>query len=282
MKAKYSILFLLTILVSIGAKAQDFITVAELSKKLNDKNTIIVSARSSSEYKQVHIRNAVSLPVSELSNDTPVKGILKSPEELAKIFGDKGIAMDKDIVLYCNKGNSAGRMYWIMKYMGYPNVKILDGSIGAWKEGRKPVTRAPKMLPKVVVKPNLNPELLVAKADVIKAKGQANTVVVDARIPNLFAGTDPTSKGHIPGAINVDSEELKDDKGILKSADELGKLYASKGVTKDKEVILYCQTSTRAGLEFAVLTSVLNYPNVKVYDGAYNEWSADSGLKLEN
>ena len=282
MRTRNILTLMLILAMGIWANAQDFISVADLSKKLNDSNTIIVSARSDSEYKQVHIRNAVSLPVSELSIDVPVKGILKSPEELAKIFGDKGIAMDKEIVLYCNKGNSAGRMYWAMKYLGYPNVKILDGSIGAWKDARKPVTRAPKVLPKCVVKANLNSELLVTKADVLKAKGNSKAVVVDARVPNLFVGNDPTSKGHIPGAINVDSEQLKDEKGILKSADELGKLFASNGVTKDKEVILYCQTSTRAGLEYAVLTSVLNYPNVKVYDGAYNEWSADSSLKLEN
>jgi len=65
---------------------------------------------------------------------------------------------------------------------------------------------------------------------------------------------------------------MRNEKGLLKSDDELKKTFSSKGVTKEKEVILYCQTSTRAGLLYAILTSKLAYSNVKVYDGAYNDW----------
>jgi len=49
-------------------------------------------------------------------------------------------------------------------------------------------------------------------------------------------------------------------------------LFNAAGITKNKEVILYCATSVRAGVVFLALSSILEYPNVKVYDGAYNEW----------
>lgn len=260
--------------------AQSFISVADLAKKMNSPKTIIVSARTSVDYKKSHIRNAVNVPVKSLSSTAPIEGILKTPEQVAKILGDKGIEMDKEIVLYCNKGHSAGRMYWIMKQLGYKDVKLLDGNLDAWKAARKPVTRAPKMLRKCKVTPTFDASLAVTKAEVKAKKDAANVVLVDARDGAYFSGTDPKSKGHIPGAISISSDLMKDDKGLLKSSSDLAKLFESKGVTKDKEVILYCQTSTRAGLEFVILTSVLNYPNVKVYDGAYNEWSADQSLAL--
>ncbi len=51
---------------------------------------------------------------------------------------------------------------------------------------------------------------------------------------------------------------------------ELTKIFAS--VPKNKEVIVYCKTGTTAGFVYFVLKSVLNYPNVKVYEGAYLDW----------
>jgi thiosulfate/3-mercaptopyruvate sulfurtransferase len=187
-------------------------------------------------------------------------------------MGKHGVDFDKEIVLYCNKGSNAGRMYWIMKMMGAANVKLLDGNLDAWKAARKPVTRMPKMPKKTTVNASLNRTSYLTMADVKSQRGKSNVVLVDARKDEYFNGTDPKSKGHIEGAISINSDLMRDEKGLIKSAEELNKLFASKGVTKDKEIILYCQTSTRAGLLYTIMTTKLGYKNVKVYDGAYNEW----------
>ena len=278
---KRILLGLLAGFLALGAMAQgDFVSVSDLAKKLMDKNTIIVDARADKEYKQVHIRNAISMPVELLSSKTPVEGLLNSKEDIAKTLGDHGVDISKNLVLYCNSGNSAGRLYWILKMMGAENVKLLDGNLEAWKEGRKPVTKNPSFPKKCKVPAVLNTESVIAMADVKSKMKSANVVLVDARKDTYFNGTDAKSNGHIPGAVSIPSEALKDDKGLLKSADDLKKLFESKGVTKDKEVILYCQTSTRAGLTYMVLKTVLGYSNLKVYDGAYNEW-AHAGNALE-
>ena len=263
------ILFLMTGLLFAEG---DFATVKEVASKLMDKNSVIIDARPAKSYKKVHIRNSVNIPISELSTDEPVEGMLKSKEEISKILGKHGVSPDKNIYIYCTKGNSAGRMYWILKMMGAQNVKLLDGNMDAWKAGRKPVTRNPTMVRKASFPAEMNSESLVTLNDVKAKMGSA--LLVDARKESYFNGTDPKSKGHIKGAIGIPSEMMLNEDGLLKSADELKKLFDSKGVTKDKEVILYCQSATRAGLLYNVLTSVLNYPDVKVYDGAYNEWIA--------
>lgn len=267
---------LLLVLFSTGLIAQDLISVNELAKKLNNPKVQIISARSDADYKKVHIRNAINVPIKSLSSTAPIEGILKTPQEIAKILGDKGVDPNKEIVLYCNKGNNAGRMYWIMKSMGFTNVKLLDGNLDAWKAARKPVTRAPKMAKKTKITATFDTKHLATKADV----QAGNTLLLDVRAPAYFNGTDPKSKGHIPSAINVDSDGMRDDKGLLKPAADLEKMFAAAGATKDKAIIVYCQTGTRGGLTFSVLTSVLGYTNVKLYDGSYNEWSADSSLKL--
>ncbi|MDA3929507.1 MAG: sulfurtransferase [Prolixibacteraceae bacterium] len=250
----------------------DFASVKEVASKLMDSKSIIIDARSEKEYKAVHIRNAVNIPITELSEKEPIDGILKSKEAIAKIFGDKGVSPDKNIYVYCTKGNNAGRMYWVLKMMGAENVKLLDGNMDAWKAGRKPVTKNPTMVKKAKFPVQMDTKTMLSIDDVKAKMGSA--VLVDARADAYFAGTDPKSKGHIKGAISIPSEAMRDEAGLLKSADDLKKIFESKGVTKDKEVMLYCQSSTRAGLLFTILTSVLEYPNVKVYDGAYNEWVA--------
>ncbi|WP_430814098.1 sulfurtransferase [Carboxylicivirga sp. RSCT41] len=261
------------VIYTLGAAAQgDFISVKELASKINSKDVIIIDARKDTEYKKVHIRNAINFPVEELSSKAPVEGILKSDAELCKIMGAHGVDFNKEIVLYCNKGSNAGRMYWIMKMMGASNVKLLDGNLDAWKAARKPVTRMPKMPKKTTVTATLDKSTYLNMADVKDKKSNGNVVLVDARKDTYFNGSDPKSKGHIEGAVSISSDLMRDDKGLLKSAEELNKIFTSKGVTKDKEVILYCQTSTRAGLLYTIMTTKLGYKNVKVYDGAYNEW----------
>lgn len=252
----------------------DFISVNDMAAKLTNPNCIVIDARSEKEFKEVHIRNAVNIPIEDLSSKEPVEGILKSKEELAKIFSDNGISPDKEIYVYCSKGNNAGRMYWILKMMGATQVKLIDGNLDAWKAGRKPVTKNPSVVKAAGFPAKMDAKTLLSTEEVKAKMNAGNVVLVDARTDAFFKGTDPKSNGHIKGAISINSDILKDDAGLLKSTADLKKLFESNGVTKDKEVILYCQTSTRAGLLYTVLTSVLNYTNVKVYDGAYNEWVA--------
>ena len=223
------------VIYTIGAAAQgDFISVKELARKINSKDVIIIDARKDAEYKKVHIRNAISFPVEELSTTSPIEGILKSDAELCKIMGKHGVDFGKEIVLYCNKGSNAGRMYWIMKMMGAANVKLLDGNLDAWKAARKPVTRMPKMPKKTTVNSSLDRTSYLTMADVKSQKGKSNVVLVDARKDEYFNGTDPMSKGHIEGAISINSDLMRDEKGLIKSAEELNKLFASKGVTKEQ------------------------------------------------
>ena len=277
---KKIIMMLALMAYSLGSYAQgDFISVKELAGKLKDQKCIIIDARKKSDYQKVHIRNAISVPVEELSTKSPVEGILKSESDVATILGNHGVDLNKEIILYCNKGSNAGRMYWVLKMMGATDVKLLDGNLDAWKAARKPVTRNPKMAKKCKVEASWDKSSYFCEKDVKSKISNGNVVLVDARADEYYNGTDPKSKGHIPGAISINSDLMRDENGLIKSSDELKKLFSSKGVTKDKEVILYCQTSTRAGLLYAILTSTLGYSNVKVYDGAYNEWVASNTVE---
>ncbi len=263
MKKLISALFVLVILSSV-VFAQS-ISVGELAKLLNDDNVVIIDARSASDYAKTHIKGAVNLDVKTLSSKTPIEGILKSKTSLASAFGKVGVSNSKTVVVYCKTGVRAGRMYWILKYLGHKNVKILNGHMAAWFKGRKPVTSA-KKTPKVATfTPAINSKI---KADKAYVKSKMNSaLLIDTRKKEDY------DKGHIGKAINIPHKTLLVGESKLKSTSALTTLFNAAGVTKGKEIILYCKTSTTASLVYFILTSQLGYTNVKVYDGAYLEWT---------
>ncbi|PXY02294.1 hypothetical protein DF185_06510 [Marinifilum breve] len=276
------------LMLFIGVQASwaqaDVISVKDYLKIMKDKNTILISARKPADYKKVHIVNAVNINHKDLYNNEPVKSMLKSPAEIAKILGSKGVSESKNIVIYdSGTGKYSGRLYWILKYMGAKNVKILDGHMDAWKAARKPVTRMPSKVKPTTFTANVNKGMNVDLAYVKKAKGNSNVVLVDTRSPEEFNGTKDSKirKGKIPGSINLEFKHVLNSKKMLKSKEELAKLFKAKGITADKEVILFCETSVRAGIVYMALVTALDYPNVKVYDGAYYEWQSIAANKVK-
>lgn len=259
----------------LGSFAQDLISVADLAKELKNPDYIVVSGEIETEYAKVHITGAVNVSYKAFFKPGDIEGLLVSNEEIAKILGDNGVSEKKTIIVY-DEGSMkySGRLYFILKYMGAAKVKVLDGGLEAWKAGRKPVTKNPSNVAKTTFVPKVNAGLLVSMADVKAAKGKADVVLVDSREVGEFKGLENKSTGHIPGSINWDHTTLIDAKHMLKPKAEIEKMLAEKGITKDKNIILYCSTGVRASKEYLVLTSVLGYTKVKIYDNGYNEWKA--------
>jgi len=281
LKNLMAIVFIFVISIS-GIQAQDIITAKDLVKIMRQPNTIIVSARTPADYEKVHITGAVNVNHNDLYGEHT---ILLPAANIAKQLGAKGISESKAIVLY-DEGSEkyAGRMYWILKYMGAKDVKILDGGMPAWKAARKPVTRAAATVKATTFNASVQAKYLATMAEVQKASASGSYVIVDARAANEYDGTNPETTldrpGHVPSAINIEYKNVLTDKGMLKSNDEIQAIFTKNGVTKDKTVIVYCKTSVRAGILFHVLTSALDYPNVKVYDGAYLEWQLKTSNKI--
>lgn len=282
---KFKYIFSLAIsFLFIGALfSQDLISVSELAKKMKDPNVVIVSAQKADKYATTHITGSINMPPANLTVNEPVDYVLDTPANIAKELGAAGISNTAEIVVY-DEGSSkySGRLYWTLVYMGAENVKILNGEITAWKAGRKPITKTATKGSPTTFTANVQEEYLAKMDEVQLATTDDSYIIIDARSLEEYNGTDDTDirKGHIPGAININYTDILAANGKLKSQEALKSLYESKGVTSDKTVIIYCKSSVRAAIEFFALTSILNYPNVKVYDGAFNEWEANASNKV--
>ena len=274
---------LLGLLFTHATLASDLISAKEVAKVMKNDNVVIVSAQKSSSYNDFHITGSINLPPSILVDNEPITYMLKDVAEMEEIIGSKGVSNANMIIIYDEGSHKySGRLYWVFKYLGAENVKILDGGLVSWKAIRKPVTSSPTTLKATTFTANVQPQFLASLSEVKTATLDPSYVIIDARSEAEFIGTDETSlrPGHIPGAVHINYTDLIASNGELKSAEELQNLYSAKGVTPDKTIIIYCKTSVRAAIGFAALSSVLDYQNVKVYDGAFVEWSSDASTEV--
>ncbi|RLD32859.1 MAG: hypothetical protein DRI83_10230 [Bacteroidetes bacterium] len=258
----------LTAQVLISAK--DF-----TAEKKKDKTMVVIDANTADNYAKSHVIGAVNVPHKELYTEDKIEGLIQSPQNLAAYFGKKGISNTSNIVIYDDGSNKYScRVYWVLDYLGAENLRILHKDMDKWKAARVPLTRNKTAAKAATFTANVNSAIIATAADVLGCS--ANCVLVDSRHFSEYDGTSekPVSAGHIKGAINVEYKEFLDDKGAFKSADELKAVAEKHGLTSGKTIILYCQTSVRATPSFVALKEILGYPNVKVYDGAYNEWEA--------
>ncbi|MDH5577139.1 MAG: rhodanese-like domain-containing protein, partial [Betaproteobacteria bacterium] len=180
-------------------------------------------------------------------------------------------------------GERAARAVWLLAVLGHPDVRLLDGGTQAWlaSAGKlQPVTQAPAPVDPTKAPPTappfkgkINLELLATRFDVRDAIGDANTVILDVRRESEYRGTEKRARrvGTIPGAVHLFWREHLDAKGMYRPADEIRKLYASRGVTPDKTVIPLCQGGYRSASTFIALKS-LGYPRVRNYVSSWGEW----------
>lgn len=282
MKKLAYILFtgIITLLYSSATFAQnDIISAAEFMKMFKtNKNMIVIDASKADSYNKTHVKNAVNIPHLTLYKDAEIEGLIEDPAKLAEIFGSKGVSETKTIVVYDGGSQKySSRVYWILKYLGAPDVKILHKDMNEWRKSRVPITKMPTKIAKATFTPKVNKAIIADMAEVKSGKA----IVIDSRTSEEYDGTTDKSAGHIPGAINIGYKEVLTPTEAFKSKAEMEEFVNKHKLSADKPIIVYCNTGVIATVIYVGLTDVLGWNNVKVYDGAYKEWEG-KGNKFEN
>lgn len=209
--------------------------------------------------------------------------------DLANLLSKAGISNRDQVLVYSDGNNVLGAslVAYILEKSGVPRVGIIDGGFSAYKASGAEVTKVFPSYKPGNFKPTSIPGLAISLQELLPLVGKPNVVIVDPRPKALFEGTDQLfiRPGHIPGAINItwqsvteanNADEALKNPHKIKSVEALRKLFESRGVTPDKTVIISCSTGRESSLQYVLLKHVLGYPNVRLYEGSWTEYSATS------
>ncbi|MGA9927354.1 MAG: sulfurtransferase [Nitrososphaeraceae archaeon] len=228
-----------------------------------------------------HVPGSVLIDWKADINDPLTRNII-TQQACESLLQRVGVNDDTTLVLYGDFNNwFAAFAFWVFKYYGYKDVRLMNGGRKKWLEEDKPVTKDIPSHAKGNFKAS-EPDSSIRVFLRYVRDTLGSKILVDVRGPKEFTGeilappeypTEHAQRGgHIPGAVNIPWAQAVNEDGTFKSADELQKLYQSKGVAADKEVISYCRIGERSSHTWFVLKYLLGYPNVKNYDGSWTEW----------
>jgi len=253
--------------------AKDFVALQKATPGL-----VVIDASKDKLYAQSHIEGSVNIPYATLNEkDGKIEGLLLPVDQVAGILGSKGVSNEDAIVVY-DEGSQkySTRVYWILKYLGAANVKVLHKENNAFRDARVKLTATVPTVKAKTFTVNLVPEINADAAYVESAIGNPEVVIIDARPENEFKGImddkNTYSKGHIEGAINIPYESIvKAETNVFITPEEF-KALAGIELNPDKTYLVYCKTGVKGATLYAYLTSVMGFKNVKNYEGAYAEW----------
>lgn len=257
----------------------DIISAKEFKQLIKDNpDLVIIDVNKSKAFKKSHVKNAINVYHNDLVQDNDdIPGLLLPIDQLAVYFGKKGVSETSEIVVYdAGTQKYSSRVYWVLKYIGAYNVKIVHKDMVQWRKARIPLTSQIVKLDPVTFNPFENTAIAVNMDYVSQNTETSYIALVDARHHDEYVGRGEEaydSNGHIPGAIHLAYKDLLQKNGAFKSAETLRAILDKRGITSDKEIIIYCNTGILAAVEFVALVNILNY-EVKVFDGSYYEWDA--------
>ena len=259
------------------------ISAAELRDHLASQRVTLLDVRyrmgsstGAAEHAEAHLPGAAYVDLdADLASPAGEGGRHPLPDPA--VFGEAmrraGVRLDRPVVVYDDwSAHAAGRAWWLLRFHGHPDVRVLDGGLAAWREEDG----------------ELESGIVSSEAGDFACSGQAGMTVVDAgrvldvdvlidaRAAERYRGeTEPVDPvaGHIPGAVSVPtSRNLRED-GCFRSTEELRAIYAEVGAVPGADVATYCGSGVTAvhdliALEVAGVRAAL-------YPGSWSGWITD-------
>ncbi len=235
-------------------------------------------------YRKGHIKDSSLIWWKRDINDPLTRDIIDK-KHFEELMSKNGIKPGTEVILYGDFNNwFAAFVFWVFKYYGHENIKIMNGGRKKWElENKEYTTEEPKIQATEYKAGPPDEGLRAYLFDVWRSLAKTDSVLVDVRSPKEFTGeiTAPPEYpmehaqrgGHIPGANNIPwATAVNDADGTFKSVEELKQIYEPKGVIPDKDVICYCRIGERSSHSWFVLKYLLGYPKVRNYDGSWTEW----------
>lgn len=259
------------------------IEVAWLAQHLDDPSLHLIDARLADPrvpfgYRTGHIPHAIALdPLRDFFVYDSRTRELKSPEQIAEALGRHSITNDALIVLYDDwTGELAAIAFWVLRYIGHREVKILNGGLAAWHQAGGEITRAMPSAAITAYHAAPNDDTHATAEWIQQNAARSDMVLLDARSEQEFVA------GHIPGAVNWSFEQALDLRAHrYRDIQRLQAQLKVIGATPDKEIVVYCHVGNRSSHLFTTL-SILGYPRARNYSGSMADWFETRRLPIDS
>jgi thiosulfate/3-mercaptopyruvate sulfurtransferase len=280
---------------SVKASAQAhpprLVSTEELTSWLKNASVNVIDVRTDVfTYLKDHLPEAEYLNPETLRaslGGVPVQ--LLSAAAYSELFSRLGLSFSRPVVIYSageTRNIDATFVAWLLAGFGHPRVYLLNGGYFKWQLEQRPlVQRYPRVESTRFPAGSFRPEQ-ASLDEVRKAVSGGSALLVDARSPDQYAGTAGAQmrRGHIPGAINHYWQDDLTHEGfghVWKDSTALKATYVAQAITPDRNIIVYCNSTTEASHVHFTLRYLLGYPRVRIYVGSWTEWAGREELPIE-
>jgi len=245
---------------------QILIEVDELKEKLDTENIRIFDATITDDaYQQGHIPGAAFFDHERFSDpDSPYPCTILPETELAEQIGKAGISNASEVILYaCGMLPYAIRAWWVLRYAGHRNVRVLNGGLEAWKKAGGAIEQEPRQFGPATFEGHFIPGMFAGKEEVLASIQDDRVAIVDVMPRESYEAT------HIVGSICLSCMDLMQGLDYLLPDDQLARQLNA--VSEYDRIITYCGGGIAATVN-AAAHLLTGHQNVAVYDGSLYEW----------
>ncbi|WP_323132580.1 sulfurtransferase [Kineococcus indalonis] len=264
-----------------------FVSAADLAAQLDDPDLVLLDVRwrlgdttGREQHRAAHLPGAryVDLDAELSAPPSPAAGRhpLPAVADLQRAARRWGLRASSRVVAHDDAGGAAAaRAWWVLRWAGFADVRLLDGGLAAWRAAGLPLEAGEVVPAPGDVELGGGGALPSVDADAAAAVA-ARGVLLDARAPERYRGevepVDPRA-GHVPGARNLPPGSLTDADGLLLEPGELRERLAAVGVVPGAEVVASCGSGVFASLAVAQLAAA--GVGAALWPGSWSQWSAD-------
>lgn len=276
--------------------ASVLISPEQLSALMRAEPVVVIDTRDADTYAAGHLPGAVNLrEIFTFLATSTAEGLNALKSTFAEHFGAIGLSGTETAVFYEDALNSgygqSCRGYYLLTWLGYPKIKVLNGGFSAWKAAGLAVsTEAPTPAAKTFPADLVGADVMLTKDDVAAALN-TDIKLLDVRDIDEWTGESSSPygkdfaprKGRLPGAKWIEWYRFMKPSGsgpVFKSPLEVQAECATAGIGTDDTVYLYCFKGARASNTFLALKQA-GFSDVRMYFGSWNEWSRDDALPIE-
>jgi thiosulfate/3-mercaptopyruvate sulfurtransferase len=265
--------------VSVLVSAAELLGADRRRTVLLDVRWALGDDRGRERHLDAHLPGAVFVDLETELADPPApqagRHPLPSLQRLQSAARRWGIRQSDIVVVYdATGGLAAARAWWLLRWGGLTDVRLLDGGLDAWVRAGGPVESG-DVVPEpgdVTLTGGGLPVLSIDEAAALPSSG----VLLDARAGERYRGEvepiDPRA-GHVPGAVSAPTTENLAPDGTFRPAGELRERFAALGVQPGASVGVYCGSGVTAAHEVAALAAA--GIEAALWPGSWSQWSAD-------